>query len=148
MLLCALNSDFVTGITGLVYIQIRSYDCEVSAEKLTYLELNKSTNTHNDLTLVAIEHIHHQTRDTQSSKKSPPGETLFRWGRVYFPPLETLYRYELAPPENLYRYRSAPLPETFRPESLFRGTGHRPHWEVVMMVCCSKQISHLPAMRK
>jgi len=108
MLLCALNSDFVTGVTGLVYIQMRSYDCEVGAEKLTHLELNKSKNMHNDLTLVAIEHIHYQTRDKQPSKKVSPGETLFRWGRVYFPPPEILYRYELAPRENLYRYRSAP----------------------------------------
>jgi len=77
MLLCALNSDFVTGVTGLVYIEIRSYDCETGAEKLTHLGLNKSKNTHNDLTLVAIEHIHHQTCDKQPSKKSP-------WGRLYF----------------------------------------------------------------
>jgi len=57
MLLCALNSDFVTGVTGLVYIQILNYDCEVGAEKLTHLGLNKSKKTQNDLTLVAIEHI-------------------------------------------------------------------------------------------
>jgi len=86
MLLCALNSDFVTGVTGLVYIQIGSYDCEVaSAEKLTHLELNKSKDTHNDLTLAAIEHIHHQTRVFPA-----PGDSIGL-------PIGT------RPPENLYR---------------------------------------------
>jgi len=107
MLLCALNSDFVTGVTGLVCIQIRSYDCEAGAEKLTHLGLNKSKSAHNDMTLVAIEHIHHQTRDKQPSKKSPPGRLYFCVGAFIFRP-RRLHRYEVVSREILYRYRSAP----------------------------------------
>jgi len=121
MLLCAFNSDFVTGVTGLVYIQIRSYDCEVGAEKLTHLELNKSRNTHNDVTLVAIEHIHHQTRDKQSSKKSPPGETISVGARVFPAPGDSI-PIRTRPPGESIPVQIRP-PETFRQESLFRGTG-------------------------
>jgi len=47
-------------------------------------------------------------------EKVSPGETLFRWGRVYFPPPETLYQYELAP-GRIYTGTDPP-PETFRPD--------------------------------